>query len=423
MEKKEYDLNSYRLHLIKSDKVKTCHIEVHFRDKVNKENIFYKSMLTDILSDCSNDYANRKEVVIRLEELYEASFYGTTSKLGGVVDNIFVYNFINPKYIKEKNYLKEAVTLLFDMIEKPKVNNKAFDKKMFEVVKTRAIRDVESVSENPVKLSINNALKTMDSESLTSVPVMGTIEDIENATSENLYKEYKNMINNSYCDVYVIGDIDFDEVYKIITSKFKINTIKSSRMVLNLENKVKNKSLVKDDKSEFVQSNTSIICNLDNLSDVEKNITVQVYNYIFGSGGLNSKLYQKVREENSLCYGIYSLYLKYDSLLIIEVSLDESNRKKAIKLIKSCLKEMEKGKISTEELEDAKLNLLSSLKMAKDNNVAILNNYIFSKIDNLPTIEERMDALKEVTVSDIKAIAKKVKINTVYTLMSKEGKQ
>lgn len=422
METREYDLNSYKLHLIKSDKVKTCHLEIHFRDKVNKDNIFYKSMLTDILSDCSVDYPSRKSVVEKLEELYEASFYGTTSKLGGLVDNIFVFNFINPKYIKEKNYLKDALALPFDMIERPLVKNKTFDKKMFEIVKTRAIRDVNSVNENPVKLSINNALKFMDSESLTSIPIVGSLEDLEKSTSEQLFLEYKSMINNSYCDVYVIGDIDFDEIYKIITSKFKINTIKSGKMDLNVENKIAKKTNITTDNSDFIQSNLSIICNLDKLTEEERNITVQVYNYIFGSGGMTSKLYQKVREENSLCYGIYSLYLKYDNILIIEVSLDEDNRKKAISLIKSCLKDMEKGKITEENLEDAKLNLLASLKMAKDNNISLLSNYIFGKLDNLPSIEERMEKIKEITIEDIKKMAKKVKINTIYTLVSKEGK-
>lgn len=416
METREYDLNSYKLHIIKSDKVKTCHLEVHFRDKVRSENIYYKSMLTDILSDCSKDYVTRKDVVVRLEELYKASFYGTTSKLGGVVDNIFVYNFINPEFIKEKNYLEDALSLPFDMILKPRIINKAFDNKTFEVVKNRAIRDVMSVLENPTKLSINNALNAMDKNSLTSISVLGSIEDVESVTASKLYLEYKNMIQNSYCDVFVIGDVDFDEIYKIVTKKFKLNTIKTNSLDLYVDNKLAKKTLVKSDKGNFVQSNLNIVCNLDNLTKLEKNIVIQVYNYLLGSGGMSSKLYQKVREKNSLCYGVYSLFLKYDNLLIIQVSLDEANRNKAISLIKTCLKEMKKGDITDECFEDAKLNLLMSLNMAKDNNISVLNNYIFNKYDNLPSIDDRIESIKNVTIEDVMKVAKKVKINTVYSL-------
>lgn len=415
MESREYDLNSYRLHILKSDKAKSVHLEIHFRDNVDKNNIYYKTMLTDILTDCSVDYMTRKDVVVKLEELYKASFYGTTSKLGGMVDNIFVYNFINPEFINDQSYFEEVFSLPFDMILKPKAKNKAFDKTVFDVVKNRAIKDIESVMENPVKLSISNALKAFDENSVSSISVSGKLNDVKKVTSEDLYCEYKNMLKNSYCDIYVIGDVDFDEVYKIITKKFNLNTIKTGKIDLNVTNKLGKVKKV-NEKGSFVQTNLNVVCNLDNLTDEEKNITLQVYNYILGSGGLSSKLYQKLREQHSLCYGVYSIFLKYDNLLIVQVSIDDKNQKKAILLIKQALNEMVKGLIKEEEFSDAKVNLLSSLKMAKDSNITLLSNYIFNKLDNLPSIDERMDYIKNVTIDDVKTVAKKVKINTIYTL-------
>lgn len=423
MQIKDYDLEAYRLHIIKSDKVKTCHMEIHFRDKVNKDNIYYKSMIADMLSDCSSKHENRKKVVENLEELYKASFYGTVIKLGAVVDNIFVFDFINSNFIKEKNYLNEVLLLPFDMILKPKVLNKTFDPKIFEVIKKRAITDIEGINENPVRLSITNSLAAMDKDSISSISVLGSIEEVQKSTADKLYKEYKNMIKNSFCDIFIIGDLDFDEVYKIVTNKFKLDTIKTGKLDLYVENKLVKLTNKVSEKSSFVQSNLNILFNLDNLTMEEKNTTLQVFNYIFGSGGITSKLYQKIREENSLCYGIYSIFLKNDNLLIVQISLDEKNKNKAIKLVKDCLKEMIKGKFNEGEFEDAKTNLLTSLKMANDNNISILSNYIFNVFDNLPTIEKRMEDIKKVTIEDIKTVAKKVKLNTIYTLKSKEDKK
>ena len=56
-----------------------------------------------------------------------------------------------------------------------------------------------------------------------------------------------------------------------------------------------------------------------------------------------------------------------------------------------------------------------------DNNIAILNNYIFNIFDNLPSIEERKEKILAVTKEDIINVAKKVKPNTVYVL--KGGKK
>lgn len=418
METREYNLNSYKLHIIKSDKVKSVHMEIHFKDKVDESNIFYKSMLADILSDCSNKYHSRKEVSLMLEDLYKASFYGTTTKTGGVVDNVFVYNFINPKYINDKNFLKNALKLPFEMILKPFVKSKKFDSMNFEIVKKRALRDIENIKEDSVRFSLKNALKYMDSSSLSSVSVLGNQKEVEKSTSEVLYQEYINMLKNSYCDIYIIGNVDFDEMYNIVTKEFKLNTIKSGRLNLHVENSLKRKVLVVNEPGNFVQSNLNIVCNLDNFTKNEKDIVMQMYNYILGSGGLNSKLYQKIREQNSLCYGVYSIYLKYDNLLVIQVSLDKKNKDKAISLIKEALKEMKKGKITIDEFNEAKINLLKSLKMAKDNNLSILSNYIFNKFDNLPLIEERIEKLENISLKDVKNLAKKVKINTIYTLES-----
>ena len=47
------------------------------------------------------------------------------------------------------------------------------------------------------------------------------------------------------------------------------------------------------------------------------------------------------------------------------------------------------GDFNDDELNDAKLNLVMSLDLAQDNNVSILNNYVFNIFDNLPDLDKR----------------------------------
>ena len=51
-----------------------------------------------------------------------------------------------------------------------------------------------------------------------------------------------------------------------------------------------------------------------------------------------------------------------------------------------------------------------------DNCVPILSNYVFNIFDNLPMPEERKKLYKKVTKEDIINVAKKLKLNTVFTL-------
>ena len=54
--------------------------------------------------------------------------------------------------------------------------------------------------------------------------------------------------------------------------------------------------------------------------------------------------------------------------------------------------------------------------MSLDNNVSILNNYVFQIFDDATTFEERKKLIKSVSKQDVIKVAKKVKLNTIYCL-------
>ena len=114
-----------------------------------------------------------------------------------------------------------------------------------------------------------------------------------------------------------------------------------------------------------------------------------------------------------------SLYLKYDKLLLVHTSLENENVSKAINLAKKDFKSMQHGEFTTEELNDAISNMLVSIDMSSDNNISIINNYVFKVYDNLPDLDERKKLFKEVTKSDVINVAKKIKLNTIFVLKGK----
>lgn len=414
MEYKKFDCSSYNIHTIKTDKFKTVRMEIMFSREVVKEEMPIFTFLSDILTDSSVDYKSRKDIAIRLEELYKTTFYGVTNKVGNLFTTSFVLEFINPKFINEDNYFEEVLSFPFKIINNPRVKNNEFDLTNFNIVKRRMIEEVESVKESSDKLAIINALKKMDSTSPSSFKVLGDLEDINKITPSNLYDAYLNLFNHSNCDIFIIGNINMDEAVKIIKKFYKNRVIKFKKPKLLVDNKFRKKPLIVEDKSNFVQSTLVMIYNINHLDKIKKNTAFHVFNYILGSGGISSKLYKNLRTDNSLCYGVRSLYLKYDELLIIEVSLDKSNVAFAEKLIKKCINEMVNGKYEDEIVEDAKRNLIFSLRMANDNNVSILNNYIFNNYDDLPLIDERIELINKVTKEDLINCGKSLILNTIY---------
>lgn len=416
MKYKTYNCNSFNVHTIKTDKFKTSHVEVIFRDIANKDEMGAYSFLADMLSQSSKTYPRKKDLITRFEELYKIIVYATTLRVGNVLDFHVSLDFINPNYINDKSYIEEVIKTLFDIIENPNVTNDEFDLKTFNIVKERLKREINSLKENPMKQSIKEAFKAMNADTPTSYELLGNLESLEKITPSSLYKTYKNLRKNFKVDIFLIGNLEMDDTVSLIKKYFKNRYIIENKLDLMVDNKEIKRLVVKSMASDNVQANLVMIFNLKKLTEIEKNITFNVFNYLYGSGGLTSKLYQSIREKNSLCYAISSMYLKYDKLLLVHISLEQANVKKATSLVKKELKNMQVGNFTEEELKDAINNMIVSLDMAQDNNVSIINNYVFHVFDNLPMPEERVEMFKNIKKEDVINVAKKVKLNTIFTL-------
>lgn len=419
MEYKTYEYPSFNLYTVKTNRFKTVQMEIIFRDEVRKDNLLVKTFLADLMTDVCEEYKSRKEMVKRLEELYQANFYGVTNKVGNVVMTSFVLNFLNPMYVNENNYLEEVIKLPFKAIMNPFISAKEFDIKNFNIVKNRLHDEILGINEDINRVALKSALNYLD-DSPSKYSVMGSLEELEKITPKTLANAYQELIEKNKCDIFVVGNIDMDKLANYVFKYFKNPVIKTSDYSLYVDNKVPKKVKFGREKANFLETSLVNIYGVQNLTDKEKITTMHFYNYLLGGGGLNTKLYQLLREKNSLCYGVRSMYLKYDNLLIIQTSIDKKDVKKANSLIKLAFKEMKSAKFTDDELEAAKSSFIFSLNLALDDPAGILNNYIFHVISDLPLIEERMKLVEDITKEEIVKVASKIKPNIEFVL---EGDQ
>ncbi len=408
MEYKKYEYPSFNIYTVKTNRFKTCHMEIIFKDEVKKDNMMTKVMLSDIMTDCSAIYPSRKEVVKKLEELYQASFYGVTNKVGDTFLTSFVLSFLNPSYVKDKTYLTEVLKLPFEMIMHPFINADEFDIKNFNIVKNRMHDEILAINEDISRVSVKKTLEKLEGNTSSKLNILGSIEELEEMSPKKLSEAYTELINTNLCDIFIIGNLDMDKVANLIYKYFKNPVIKTKEINLYIENKTTKLKKYKE-ASKFLETNLVNIYNIENLTSKEKTVTFYFYNYLLGGGGLNTKLYQLLREKNSLCYGIKSMYLKYDNLLMIETSINKKDAKKANRLISEAMKEMSEGKFTEEEINSAKESFIFSLNLALDNPAGIINNYVFHILDDLPLIEDRIKLIKDITKEEIIKVAKKVK--------------
>ena len=413
MQYKKYEGNAYNIYTIKTDKFKSCIINVVFKDNfTDKSDKAHLNVLKNMLVKSNKTYSKHRDLVIRREELYNTSFYTCSHRIGQSLELEMGVEFIAPEFIKEENYLKDVIEFNFDMIKNPDVENDEFNLKNFNIVIDNLILGTKRVHESGARYSYKRALQTMDPDALVANYLEE--EDYQRITPTSLYEFYKKVINNWLCEIYVIGNLNMDEVVSLIKKNFALKMIKDRELICYVDNKKRKKVKVTKEQDEFIQAHLVIGYNIEKLSEKEL-ITFSVFREILG-GGLNSKLYQKLRADNSLCYSLQPIYYKFDRLLLIHVSFDEKNYKKCVKLINESIKEIKDGKVSEDEFTRAIAYIKSSMKASKDNINNILDNYILHNYIDLPLIDECDKLFDSVKIEDVINIANKLTPNFVYLL-------
>lgn len=409
-----YEVGPYNLHIIDTDKFKKTVISVDFKEKVKKENITIRNLLSLVLLKSTKNYINEQEMNIKSEELYNIGYSSSNTIYGNYSIMKFEISFLDEKYTEE-GMTKESLDFLNEIIFNPNINNNCFDEKVVNLAKEEVKNIIDSLKENPQKLAEKYLFENMDKSAPYSYMADGYLEDLEKIDSKTLYDYYKKVIKSNLIDIFVIGN-DLYNIKDLIVNNFKINTIKrpaTSHYLLHEKFRKRVKTV-----KEVMKINQSVLkigFKFDNLSEFERKYVLNIYNYIL-SGGPDSKLFKNVREKNSLCYNIRSNISKVFNIMTITAGIDGANFKKTVSLIKKELKNMEKGNFDTEEINSAKAIYNSSVLSMEDSPYSLIGVYKAEKYLNLDPIDVRIEEIKKVDKDMIMKLAKKIKMDTIFLL-------
>ena len=410
-----YKNDCYNLYTIKTEKFKNCHMEIVFKNKCSRENITNSLLLFDMLLENSKDHPSKREMIKSMQSLYNLNLYSVTSRVGGMLLSNIVADFLDPKYMK-KDSLEKIIEFTFSTIFNPNVDNESFDEETYEIVYKRIKNEIESIKEDPKQECILNALKKLDKNSPYAMSMSGDEEILKNLSPKKLYDFYKELMESSPIDIYIIGNLDMKEIDKLIRKNIHLNSIKTQKIKLYLEDINAKKTKEFSDKKDLTDINLVQIYALKNLDDYETDYVMPVWNAIWGSLSLESKLYKTIRGKYGLCYNLTSYYQKYDRMLLLHTSIDEANYNKTKRLIRACYEDMKRGNITEDELNNVKNIIINTLYLIYDSPSKLIDNYLFKNIANLPDIEKRIDEFKKITLDDLIKTSEKIKLVVNYKL-------
>ena len=415
MKEQTFKNDTYNLYTIKTGKFKTGLLEVEFYIPYTEVRESYISLLINMLTSENKIYKTSKELNKKLKNLYNANIYGETNRVGETLITSIGIEFIDLKYTDIK--IEDIIKFLMDSIFKPNIKNDEFNEESLLNNRNKLKQDINDLLESPKEESIYRALNILDKDKPFSKIASGNIDILDSITPKKLYEFYNWFIQHSKKDIYIIGDFDMEKINTILSKQVKFNSISTTDYKFYLDYIPFKKVIKTHIPKENVETNLVLIYTFKFLSDYEEEYVFPLFNLIFGSGSLNSKLYNTLRTENNLCYNVSSIYQRYDRLLIVHTQIDKNSKDLTIKLCKKVLLEMQK--ISDKELEDAKKMIIMSLNLTLDNEERLIDNYCFKNMGLLDNLEKRIEIFKKVDTKDIVALAKKIKLISITSLGDK----
>ena len=413
------NMGAYNLHIIKTTKFKTITVEVDFREKIDPNNITMRNLLKTVLLNTTKKFPNERELIKETENLYDLKLVSSNMRIGNYSNLAFKIRFINEKY-SEKSMNEYSIAFLMDIIFNPDIEENKFKKDIVNRCKKKIEKSIKSIPDNKLKYALFNLLKTTKDKPY-SYNSYGTHEELEKINNENLYEYYKKVINENFIDIFVVGDVDTAQIKEIFKNNFKSNTFKKINndiIVEELKPRQRIRKITEDDNAN--QSQLTVLCSLNNLTDFERKYVLLVYGELLG-GSSNSLLFDTVREKNSYAYYVNANVKPYDNTMMIYSGIEPGNSENVLKLVKKTLADITKGKFEDSLLESAKETIISSIKASKDSPAGIINTYYAMVLVNSLSFEERIENIKKITKTDIINLSKKISMHTVYLLEGDEN--
>lgn len=411
----KYEIGPYQLHTIKTKKFKNVIIRVCFKRKITKEEITIRNALSGIMIESTEKYPTERLMAIATEELYDL-YYRSNSMVSGKYGIVrFDITFLNEKY-SEKGILEQAISFLSEIIFHPNVKDNAFSKDKFERIYHEIEDNLKSLAENPMRYAKIRMLEELDKDLPIAFRDDGYLEDLYQINEQKLYEYYLSMLHHDLVDIFVIGDVDSDEVKNLIGTYFPIKTVKQKSESHYIEHtKFRKRAKVVVEEKDLRQSKLVMGYKAKKLTDFENNYVSVIYSYILG-GGTDSKLFKNIREKHSLCYSISSSFYHISNLLVISAGINQEQYKKALRLIKKEVKKMEQGDFSLKDIENAKIAYRAGCKELEDSSLQMINTYTSMEYLKIDSLEERRKKIEKVTKEDVIAFAKKMSFDTVFLL-------
>ena len=297
------------------------------------------------------------------------------------------------------------------------LHNAGFPEKEFEEMRQQMLSQKEQALSDPQAIAVNAMQRLTKPYPSTDVRYTPTLQEsianIKKVKLEEVKSFYKSFYGASDATASIIGDFDETEVKKFLDENFA--NWKSPKPYKRLENTFFDIAGKRTDFKTPDKPNAMFVAALNlpiNENDQEF-INLSIGDYIFGEGGLSSRLATRIRQKEGISYGVGSFFYadpidKSGGMGAYAIYAPE-NAKRLEAAFKEDLEKFYKDGITAEELALAKKSIAETHQLDRSDDKQLVNK-LNSNLFLNQTMQhdaEFENKLAKATLSDVNAAIKK----------------
>lgn len=298
-------------------------------------------------------------------------------------------------------HLPNAIRILADMFSNSLIEDKALKKE-----KSVIIEEINMYDDSPEDLVHEMLQQKIWRKHPLGFLISGTPKVVRSITREQILEFMDTYYVGENMLISIAGGFEEEEIFALLEEQFGVIKERSTKVPEEPGVPAYHQVVCKRDKDiEQLHCNLAFDC-ISYLS--EERYVFSVLNSIMG-GSINSRLFQKIRENSGLTYSIYSYGSSYrdTGLFHVYAAMNPMQAPTVFKKIMKIIEEVKKRGVTSEELQMTKEQIKTELILGSESAKSRMNANGKSMINRgrIISLEEMVEGINTVSLEDVKEFA------------------
>ena len=414
--------NGATLLLLPDDRFASIQIKLWYAASLHADRLTSAALLPMVLKRGNALFPTQRELAMQLEALWGAELQSSVMNAAGRHLTSFEIDCTDPRYLPEdgKHLLRQAMQLIANLVQSPFMPDGVFSADTVREEKNTLLNTQERQRNNRSAYALARLMENLYPGEAYGLSRLGSSEQLQSITPDTLSTYYNTFAQEAQLTIGITGAFDVDEVRNMASEVFQHG--QGSPLILPKRPKAHAGEVMRIyEKLPAAQSHLLMAFSSEIGYNDDLSLPLVFANSLLGSYA-HSKLFRSLREEAGLAYSVWSSMDRFQGTWVAHAGLLEEKAAEAEELVLAAVRDIQNGDITDEEWQMTQETLLDQYRQVIDDSDSLLEYHYLSMLLERPfTIEETMEAIRNMDRDLVCLAAKHVQLHTVYLLAGQDS--